>query len=735
MKASLAIIIVCSLAAPCLGQVAGGYREIAVTDKDVKAAADFAIEAHSKKEKVALVKIVKAEVQVVAGRNFKLTLEVRRDGKARQAEAVVWAKLDRTYELTRWQWQGEPRSERQPPMTKDETRAFMKELAEYVVAHHLRKDSGVPQRGMIYEYFDVKRRGESDQWVQGEALDTMHDGAWFAAALVNAYRATGDAYYKELLTGWVLPFYCKMLNHSDTLFSTKRNDGRPGAHQFDKEHRLQDGEKGFVPYWWDDGASVSLERRRDKNPLGPFACTDFLAGKPNPQFRLEGYSHGSSNHLAQDLGVMLLEAWLLLRESPEDGDRKLAGEVAEAARNLHECRMRHHGHIPMCDAPAALALGNAKLMKYVPDQSGPTAWQIDNHYVRALYEFKPGQRYALPGFADDQEYRYYAGLARHAGKLPAPLAFRTIYDAFTEPMLYRYYCDDEEPSPGINRFDLHPYYAKDGRLEDYRSDRKGPSGRPRPEGSRMGPQNMVCSGWALQVLQASPGIWEERHRRQFAKYSRVALHDPTPGTENDIVWTPLTFESAKVEVSARRYAFVLRVRSSIPEGSLALYSRPDAQGSHALIRYRGDRDVRVENDQAQPLFYRRFDLGPDGGFLVYIPYSVVKQQTPWANGIEHGRYSLRVGQQTVNLYVASPEAQVRAWLAHDLGGGLRTWQAIFRSQGYIPTGIGAGDWDRFSDSGGYAHLLSAASQWLLYLDGKNDWELQRVPAVLIGDKK
>jgi hypothetical protein len=30
-----------------------------------------------------------------------------------------------------------------------------------------------PQRGMIYEYYDVKNK----PWVQGEGLDTMHDGA------------------------------------------------------------------------------------------------------------------------------------------------------------------------------------------------------------------------------------------------------------------------------------------------------------------------------------------------------------------------------------------------------------------------------------------------------------------------------------------------------------------------------------------------------------------------------
>ena len=74
------------------------------------------------------------------------------------------------------------------PLSADETRDFMKRLAKYVEENHLKKDPKSEQKGMVYEYFDVKRKGQRDQWVQGEALDTMHDGAWFAAALVNASR-------------------------------------------------------------------------------------------------------------------------------------------------------------------------------------------------------------------------------------------------------------------------------------------------------------------------------------------------------------------------------------------------------------------------------------------------------------------------------------------------------------------------------------------------------------------
>jgi hypothetical protein len=151
---------------------------------------------------------------------------------------------------------------RKPPLTVAEARDFMKRLATFVVEHHMKREENSPQRGMIYEYYWVAKKGTPRQWIQGEALDTMHDGAWFAAAMAAAARATGDPFYREVLVKWQLPFYLKMLNRGDELFTSERNDGRPGddrGWRVSKEWLLQDREKGFVPYWWDDGASVSLD--------------------------------------------------------------------------------------------------------------------------------------------------------------------------------------------------------------------------------------------------------------------------------------------------------------------------------------------------------------------------------------------------------------------------------------------------------------------------------------------
>jgi hypothetical protein len=122
MKSKLLIALLSVLIGPfvaaCLGQ-AGGFRELQITDKEVIASADFAIEAHGKKEKVSLVKILKAEVQVVAGRNFRISMDVRVDGGIRNAQVTVWAKLDKTRELTRWEWKGDIR-----PEAKGEPEAF-----------------------------------------------------------------------------------------------------------------------------------------------------------------------------------------------------------------------------------------------------------------------------------------------------------------------------------------------------------------------------------------------------------------------------------------------------------------------------------------------------------------------------------------------------------------------------------------------------------------------------------
>ncbi|MBM4017289.1 MAG: hypothetical protein FJ288_03020 [Planctomycetes bacterium] len=611
---------------------------------------------------------------------------------------------------------------RKGPMTAGETKDFMKRLARYVFDHHLKKTEGSKQRGMVYEYLDTTRIGHFDQFVQGEALDTMHDGAWLAAALVNAYRATADPFYKDFLVKWQLPFYCLMLNHSDTLFSAGRNDAAPGAHEFGKEHRLIDGEKGFAPYWWDDGASVSLERRLKKQALGAFACVDNLAGKPNPQYLLDGYSLGCSNHMAQDLAVMLQAAWLLLKDSASEDDKRLASEVAEAAKNLYESRLLHHGPIPAVTAAAALPAGDARRLASAAGDAAdfPTA----NHYTAALYDFTPGQKRALPAFADDQQYRYCAAVARFAGRLPPGVAFRTIYDAYTEPMLWRYFCDASEVLPGLNRGE-YGHEMAGGTFDYYESDKKG----VRFLGSRMGPQNMVTSAIALQLLKAHPGAWAARYERKFPADWRVFIIDPAPGAAAEPPRNEVqTLGPVTLSLTGTRYGLMLCGTATGDQAALRIYSRPDAKGTHATITLKKGGPIAAVNDKGETLLVvgkceAHAERLP---FDVFIPYTVAKGQKPWANGIEHGRCSIQAGDATRNFYLISPPGQVKAWLEREVGQGLRVWDAVFRQYGYVPTHMGRNAfWDGLSDCGGYAHLISAGAEWLLYLEGKEDWEVHR----------
>ncbi len=87
------------------GQITGGYGDASVTDKDVKSAAAFAVRTRAARtnKKLTLVKIQKAEIQVVAGLNYRLCMRVR-DARGRRSTvtAVVYKSLQNRRSLSRW---------------------------------------------------------------------------------------------------------------------------------------------------------------------------------------------------------------------------------------------------------------------------------------------------------------------------------------------------------------------------------------------------------------------------------------------------------------------------------------------------------------------------------------------------------------------------------------------------------------------------------------------------------
>ena len=91
----------------------GGITETSVKDKWVTQATDFAIKAkereirEKKKEppvKLAIVEILSARRQVVAGMNFYIRLKVKMDETEREAEVIIWRQLSGVHKLTSWEW-------------------------------------------------------------------------------------------------------------------------------------------------------------------------------------------------------------------------------------------------------------------------------------------------------------------------------------------------------------------------------------------------------------------------------------------------------------------------------------------------------------------------------------------------------------------------------------------------------------------------------------------------------
>jgi hypothetical protein len=73
--------------------IVGGFEELSVDDEDVKAIAEFAVASMNESEnsQLKLVQITSAASQVVAGRNFKLKLDLlQSDGDVRTCEVVVF---------------------------------------------------------------------------------------------------------------------------------------------------------------------------------------------------------------------------------------------------------------------------------------------------------------------------------------------------------------------------------------------------------------------------------------------------------------------------------------------------------------------------------------------------------------------------------------------------------------------------------------------------------------------
>lgn len=84
--------------------IVGRYAETSNTDPEAVAAARFAIKTERQKlhARIALLSIKHAEVQVVAGHNYRLCMRVKIKGKTRDVTVVVYKNLKQEYSLISW---------------------------------------------------------------------------------------------------------------------------------------------------------------------------------------------------------------------------------------------------------------------------------------------------------------------------------------------------------------------------------------------------------------------------------------------------------------------------------------------------------------------------------------------------------------------------------------------------------------------------------------------------------
>jgi hypothetical protein len=84
--------------------IVGGYKQIDTTDSNVISAAKFAVNTQRLKQgrRISLVSVERAEMQIVAGRNYQLWLKVKNNKKIQRVTTVVYQDLQQKYSLSSW---------------------------------------------------------------------------------------------------------------------------------------------------------------------------------------------------------------------------------------------------------------------------------------------------------------------------------------------------------------------------------------------------------------------------------------------------------------------------------------------------------------------------------------------------------------------------------------------------------------------------------------------------------
>lgn len=361
---------------------------------------------------------------------------------------------------------------------------LLRELADEVFDRFVVQDPNRRVYGMTYEYV---RDGKQ---VQDFGLDTMHDGAWFASAMVTAHRIDPEGGYLRRVQRFQVPFYVNVLKHSDRLFP--HMIPREGQERFDAPIR------GWAPRGWDDGpgidlvAGVPFSTGVVSHPHGTVIERD-VEGK-----FLHAY-YTSSHHLLQDLADGLMNVWLTTHDP----------DVAEAILLIHQGRIEHGHRVPVVQTAAGLTNNRVDLYR----RSREPEFEPANG-LHPLWRGLVDRRETTAGFYDDGlAWSYGAECAR------AAISGKPIAPGFVAHAIGRVYCQAlttqafYAPVPYRHGFTLEPRgvaFAQDtGRLA-----------RVYDGQGIMFPRGIQYAWIAAALLphfRAEPDTWESAMRRLDAE--------------------------------------------------------------------------------------------------------------------------------------------------------------------------------------------------------------------------
>jgi hypothetical protein len=127
-----------------------------------------------------------------------------------------------------------------------------------------------------------------------------------------------------------------------------------------------------------------------------------------------------------------------------------------------------------------------------------------------------------------------------------------------------------------------------------------------------------------------------------------------------------------------------------------------------------------------------FQQGEGDAWVVEVrmPYTFVPAQNAWINGVDFGRYKVGIDSAPPGtVCLLSEPARIQKRLEDGVLGTIDFWHKVWKESGVIPSGwhsptVPAGTWE-LSDAGGYAHLINTLALWMIYQDGKREWEIIR----------